>query len=291
MRDDPDHDSVELVQEQQPLPFRWRGVWILTALFVIGNLLSVPQLIAHGEGVPPVPMWLLFTALNLFVVAAGQFFANRVGLGAPLIDGRLTRRASLGLSRKTILVAVLFAVVVSPFLVLYNRQLASGLVPQPELWRLVLASVDAGIQEETFNRFFLLSVFVWAGWRLKGRSRGVPTPTVYWVALLLSACFFAWDHVDGHQPNLSQTRIVEVLAFTGGLGIGFGWCFWKLGLECAILAHILVDAVGVVLVNAVYFPANAFVLPVTVGALIVAGVVSARTLFNLTPQCIERTLL
>ena len=224
-------------------------------------------------------MWAVFTGLNLLVVVAGQFLANRVDLGAPLAEGRLRRHEALGLSRNTILVAVLLAVIASPFVVLYNHHLASGSVSQPELWRLVLASIDAGIQEEIFSRFFLMSLFVWVGWRVQGVSRGPTRPSVYWVAIVLSASLFAWDHLEGHVANLSQARIVEVLAFTGALGVLFGWCYWKLGLECAILTHILVDALGMVLVNAVYFPAHGLTLPITVAALIIAGAASGRTLF------------
>jgi len=219
-----------------------------------------------------------FTALNFLVAAAGQFFANRVGLGAFLFEGRLDRREALGLSRNAILVAVLFAVLASPIVVMYNRYLTAGTVAQPELWRLVLASFDAGIQEEIFNRFFLMSLFVWVGWRLQGKTEAAPSRTIYWIGVVLSAFIFAWDHLEGHVANLSQERIVEVLAFTGCAGLGFGWCYWRFGLECAILAHILVDAVGMVLVNAVYFPANSFILPITVGALIIAGFSSARML-------------
>jgi hypothetical protein len=271
---------MELNQEAVPRPYRWRVVWILTALFVVGNLVSIPQLIQQGNPIPATPLWVLFTTLNFLVVAAGQFFANRVGLGAPLVEGRLNRLEALGVSRNAILVAVLFAVLASPFVVLYNRYLAAGTVSQPELWRLVLASVDAGIQEEIFNRFFLMSLFVWVGWRLQGAPRGAPTPTVYWIAILLSAGLFAWDHVEGQLASLSQERIVEVLTFTGGVGVCFGWCFWRLGLECAILAHILVDTVGVVLVNAAYFPANAVVLPSVIVGLLIAGVASGRLLLR-----------
>jgi len=272
-------EELELNEESLPLPFRWRGVWILSAMFVVGNLFSIPQLVQQGDPVPGVPLWAVFVSLNFLVVAAGQFFANRTGLGAPLIEGRLTRQGALGLSRQAILAAVLIGVLASPFVVMYNRYLAAGTGSQPELWRLVLASCDAGIQEETFHRFFLMCLFVWVGWRVQGAYRGAPKPAVYWIAILLSACLFAWDHVEGYTANLSQERIVEVLAFTGSAGVAFGWCYWKFGLECAILAHILFDAVGMVLVNVVYFPANALVLPITVCALIVAGVVSGRALF------------
>jgi len=225
-------------------------------------------------------MMVVFTVLTAALIAAGQFFANRVGLGAPLIDGRLSGREAIVRRRKVILVAVLFAVIASPVLVIYNRHLGLGTVEQLELWRLVLAAVDAGIQEEIFSRLFLMSLFAWVWWWLQGAREDTPKPLAFWIVILLSASLFAWDHVDGHLMNLSQNRIMEVLALTGALGVGFGWCYWRLGLECAILAHILVDAIGFVLVNAVYFPANSFVLPSIVVGLLSAGIVCARALLK-----------
>jgi hypothetical protein len=174
------YDLMAMKQHVFLRPFPWRVVGILTALYVVGNLLSIPRLMEQGDPVPSVPMMALFTALAVPLIAVGQFLAERTDLGAPLIGGRLTGIAALERSRD---------------------------------------------------------------------------------AILTAAFLFAWDHVDDNLSNLSQSRILEVLTFTGALGIGFGWCYWKFGLECAILAHILVDAVGVVLVNAVYFPTNAFVLP------------------------------
>lgn len=233
--------------------FHWRTVWILTALYVVGNLLSIPLLVEHGLPIPSLQMMVLFTTLAAVMVAVGQYLSNAVGLAAPLIEGQYDGPQLFGHSRKVLKTAVLFGLVAAPVLIVYNRHLTLGNAHRPDLWRLILASIDAGIQEELFGRYCLMSLFVWFGMRVRGLRGQIPTATVYWLAILLSAGLFAWNHVDNHLSMLSGARVQEVLLVTGALGIGFGWCFWRFGIECAILAHIMVDAIGFAVVDAVYF--------------------------------------
>ena len=233
-------------------PFSWRAVFILAVLFVIGNLAAVPMLKATGRPTATLSQWILFSILNFAVAAVSMYLAVRTGLGMPYFEGlfekRERRERFLNMSALTLLIAVFGTV---PFL-LINLNVRADSVPA--LWKNILASVDAGVQEETFYRFFLMTLIVWIGRFLKSEKDGRPVESIFRAAIIMSAVIFGWAHIDDKISGL-QVDSAHIIIMTVNIfyGLVFGWLYWKQGLESAILAHFLIDAVGCCVVSVYLF--------------------------------------
>jgi hypothetical protein len=252
-------------------PFSWRALVILVALQFVGNLASIPLLRATGRPVEPPTAWLLWTAVSIPIIGLALFLGARTGLGAPLLEGQLKAGKVGSWGRRVLALSLLLAIGGSlPFLLV-------NLTIEPErypgAWRLILASVDAGVQEENFMRLFLMTLFVWLGHLVWRDEDGRPTRQVFWSAILLSGVLFGWDHVDDHVASLGlRGELLTILVLNTIFGILFGWLYWRLGLECAILAHFLVDAIGSGLVLPTYLSGNPwFGAIVALGLLCAAG--------------------
>ena len=253
-------------------PFSWRAVPILVALQLLGNLAAIPLLRATGRPVEPPAAWLLWTAVSIPIIGLGLFLGARTGLGAPLLEGQL-RRGELGSWGRRVLALSLFIAIAGslPFL-LVNLNFEPERYPGS--WRLILASVDAGVQEENFMRLLLMTLFVWLGSLARRDEDGRPTRGVFWSAILLSGVLFGWAHVDDQIAGLGlHPDLLLLLLVTTLFGVVFGWLYWTLGLESAILAHFLVDAVGSGLVVPAYLSGNPWV-----GAIVALGLLAAAGL-------------
>lgn len=57
-------------------------------------------------------------------------------------------------------------------------------------------------------------------------------------------------------------------------GIIFGWLYWKLGIECAILAHFAIDAVASGIVVPAYSSGNLFVQVIAIVVFILTALIA-----------------
>lgn len=151
-------------------------------------------------------------------------------------------------------------------------------------WELLAASFKAGVVEEIANRLFLVSLFVWLGSRFRRDDDGRPTKGVYWAAILLAGAIFGWAHVDARlsQPGVRFWDCVLLMSLTTGLGLYFGWLYWKLGLEWAIFAHFAYDAFVSMILIPVYLSNSSIAWVILIVSLGVASVLSWRYLANQT---------
>jgi hypothetical protein len=150
----------------------------------------------------------------------------------------------------------------------------------PQSWRLILASVKAGIVEEIFSQLFLVSLFVWLGSLVSRDVDGRPSRLVFWVSIILAGLLFGWAHVDDRLPIQGATMgaLVSIFSLNAALGILFGWFFWKFGLECAMMAHFLIDALFSALIVPAYLSKSLLVWLGVGSALLIAAVISWRIL-------------
>ena len=63
-----------------------------------------------------------------------------------------------------------------------------------------------------------------------------------------------WAHIDDKLsiPGAAPGSLVLIMLVTTILGMVFGVLYWKLGIECAVLAHFTFDA----MVSGLIVPAN-----------------------------------
>jgi len=112
-----------------------------------------------------------------------------------------------------------------------------------------------GITEELLLRWGLMTLLVWAAWRVFQKGRDKPKAVYFIGAILISAVIFGIGHLPIAILIVSQPTIAFVLfviVLNSIFGIIAGWLFWKKGLESAIIAHMLAH---VVMLTASYFGA------------------------------------
>ncbi len=69
-------------------PLRWRAVWILSLLYVLGNLASIHlNQATQPQRLKGPSLWILWSVANFIIVAISLYLAGRIGLGAPLLEG------------------------------------------------------------------------------------------------------------------------------------------------------------------------------------------------------------
>jgi hypothetical protein len=140
---------------------------------------------------------------------------------------------------------VLFRPILPPVFVTRAEKLNAAL---PFLTRLL----HGGITEELLLRWGLMTLLVWAAWRIFRRGRGAP-PAIYFVsAIVVSSVVFG----IGHLPLVRALAvdftlpIVAFIVFANSLfGLIAGYLYWRKGLEAAIIAHMCTH---IVFVAAIY---------------------------------------
>jgi membrane protease YdiL (CAAX protease family) len=263
-------------------PFSWRALLILGLLQLVGNLASIPLLRATGLPVEPLEAWFLWTALSFVIIGVGLYLGGRTGLGAPFLEGQISKGERTRWARRAVALAFLFAILASLLLLPFN--LGGERVDYPASWKVFLAAIDAGVQEEIFSRLFLMTLFAWLGAFVRREADGRPATRVIWSAILLSGLLFGWAHIDDEVLNsgfhAAAAEYVLIMAVAALLGIGLGWLYWKQGLECAILAHFLVDALAAGIVLPVFLSGNSLLIAAVLIGIGLVAVISWRILIQ-----------
>jgi hypothetical protein len=236
--------------------FRWRALWILSALWFVANLAGIPLLRATNAPIEPVWLWGVYTAVTVILIGVGLYLAGRTGLGAPLIEGFLERDETWDWARSVFASGMLATIAGSVMVFLMSRN--ADPEHYPASWQLILASIKAGVTEEILMRVLLMSVFVWLGSLISKDSGGRPTQRVFWVAIVLCALLFGGSHVENRLglPGIAENDLAIIMLVNTFLAIVLGWLFWKLGLEAAVFAHFMIDATASAVVMPVHLSAN-----------------------------------
>ncbi len=186
------------------------------------------------------------------IVGLGLFFAKRVALGAPILEGWLQGK-KVGAQLKSILVpsvglgviGALIAAAVNQWIFLPLLPGFSTLISQVGGWQGLLASLYGGVGEELFLRLCLLSIFAWIFSQVRRTANQTPASWSIWVAMILSAAVFSIGHLPATSLSVEITPLIVVRSFAlnGGLGLLYGVLYWKRGFESAVLAHFSSDIV------------------------------------------------
>ena len=103
-----------------------------------------------------------------------------------------------------------------------------------------------GITEELLLRWGLLTLLVWAAWRIFQRTRGSPRTIYFVIAIVISSVVFG----IGHLPLVSALEVdftLPIVAFivlaNSLFGLIAGYLYWQKGLEAAIITHMFTHIV------------------------------------------------
>jgi hypothetical protein len=243
--------------------WNWKVLFVLTALIIPASFAILPYAL-HLQDVSfgwetLVLDRLINSILPISLLGGiGLILANRIGLGMPFVEAWVKREpvsyrfhnivAIAWISAVVLVLLALFlhAVVFDPPL---NALLEKTGIAMPEATAMpplygFLASISAGITEETLFRLFGLSLIAWLGGLLFHDSEGRPKLIIFWTANILFALAFGAAHLPTEAAiglPLNPLVVASTLVLNGIGGLVFGWLFWTFGLESAILAHILAD--------------------------------------------------
>ncbi len=112
-----------------------------------------------------------------------------------------------------------------------------------EGWRadgLVTGLLYGGVVEEIMMRWGLMSLVLLGLWRLFARRRTVAPEAAIYLAIAVSALFFAAGHLPALLAQgipLDPPIVLRTLAWNTLAGCLFGWIFARHDLESAMLAH------------------------------------------------------
>jgi hypothetical protein len=241
--------------------FNWRLFGLLLVMVAFGLLALIPYgLTLEGQtlSIEMLPQLLVqfFSQILLYSVfiAAGLKMGQKIGLGAPILKSWL-KGEKTSITAKGIGVVILTGLSAGLLMILLDLyvfvpQLQSQLQVigegiHPPVWQGFLASFYGGIVEEVMMRLFLLTLLAWLGGKISHTEDGKPTPVVMWIAILVAGLIFG----IGHLPTavamgipLTPLYISRTIALNA-VGIFYGWLYWKVGLESAMLAHFSTDIV------------------------------------------------
>lgn len=136
---------------------------------------------------------------------------------------------------------------------LFSRVNGIGRLVHPPFVTAIVASLAAGIGEETMFRLFFICFWIWLIARVLLRGRW-QTP-IYWVVSILSALAFAMAHLPALMffhgwtafNQIPTMLLVEIVLLNGLLSIFAAWAFRKYGFLAPVGIHFWTDIVWHVL--------------------------------------------
>ncbi len=236
----------------------------LAGLIATLSLLAAPLEVMQPAGLD-LAWWQfrLVALINPLVIvsaaaAIGCWASRRVGLAAPAVAAWLSGEPVRPPLRAQLPAAALAGLAVAGVLAvyaLYTGPMFAGSPASQLAMPLVTKLLYGGVVEELMLRWGLMSLLVWAAWKL-ARSEA-PGPRAFWIGAVLAALVFAVGHLPALYalvPRPALALIAAVLVGNAVPGVLFGWLFWRRGLEAAMLAHAfghLLFSIGGAIVTAV----------------------------------------
>ena len=233
---------------------RWRLgalLWLLGMPGVVAVVWALVPPMAANQALLPLPLWamVLLSGLQTAVllalcVAAGVWLAPKVGLRAPAAAYCAAGEPIGPALRAQAVPGALGGVAGAVWL--WTLALVAPAALQPSdpgsVMPLVVKLLYGGITEELLVRWGVMTLVLWAGWRLLQRGQGRPGNALVAAAVLLSAVLFALGHLPAAQAmagELTPPVVAFVLVGNSAFGLVAGWLYARHGLEAAIIAHVL----------------------------------------------------
>jgi hypothetical protein len=239
--------------------------FLLVDLSALVSNLQVPE----GTEIPPVTP--LIKVLGLiqpsviltFAVIVGVGLASRVGLSAPIAEAAVGGGKVVSALKPQIVpgiigglaggvAIVLTGLLSKPFL---SAEVVTRIAEFGKLLPLPTRLLYGGITEELLLRWGLMTLLVWAGWRLFQKGRNKPKALCFVLAILISSLVFGLGHLPIAYlviPEPTVALLSYVIVANSVFGFVAGFLYWKKGLESAMIAHMLAH---VVMLTASYFGA------------------------------------
>lgn len=253
-------------------PFNWKLFLILWLAGAFGVVAIIPYTLTLQSDTLqnmelPIPLPVLLglqitqgAVIVGILTALGLWLANRIGLGAPIIETWLNKESIAEKIKSILLISVLAGVIAGALIIVLDvyvfqplliKDLGEQLSPipaniKPPAWQGFLASFYGGITEELQLRLFFMSLLAWIGSFIVKPVDGKANATVLWSANILAAIAFGVGHLPTAAaifPALTTLVVIRIILLNSLGGIIFGWLYQTRGIESAMLAHFSTDIV------------------------------------------------
>ena len=228
------------------------------ASFLLVDLTAVVALFPVPEGTeapvitPAIKVLGLVQPAVLVAIAVliGVVLAQKVGLSAPVAEAIASGQPVVPALKPQIVPGIIGSVAGGVSILLSAAVFKSSLTAETlerismftKLLPLPTRFLYGGITEELLLRWGLMTLLVWAVWRVFQRERNKPSGMSFVVAIIVSAFIFGLGHLPAAILLLGGATIALVLfviVANSAFGIVAGYLYWKHGLESAIIAHVL----------------------------------------------------
>jgi len=235
-------------------------IGILSTLLIDLNKVITVLPVTNGP-IPMSPWAIKLVGLiqpTILVAAAalvGVLLAERVRLSAPAFDALASGKNFITALRPQIRSGVVGGLIGAVAVVLSWIVARSALPPEfvdraeqfNRLLPVPTRFLYGGITEEVLLRWGLLTLFVWAGWKLFQRGNGKPQSKYFIGAIVISSIVFG----IGHLPiavalgGITIPIALYIVIANSIFGLIAGYLYWRKGLEAGIIAH-MITHVGIV---------------------------------------------
>jgi hypothetical protein len=231
--------------------------FLLVDLHALLTELHLPEGTEIPRFTPVIKVLSLVQPLVLMSIAVllGVALASKVGLSAPVAEAAAGNGKQLASALKPQVIPGLIGGVAAGVGIILIWFLLKPLLP-PEfvarsaelnkLLPLPTRLLYGGFTEELLLRWGLMTLLVWAAWRLFQKRPGNPKAVYVIGAIIISAIFFGLGHLPfalALVPNASAALILYVVGSNSMFGSIAGYLYWKKGLESAMIAHMLAHVV------------------------------------------------
>lgn len=264
-------------------PWNWKVFLVLTVMIFVATYANLPivNVITNSQlETPVVRSWqetfvlgLKDFGMTMVYAIIGLLLANRIGLGLPFVEGWIKNKAvplrkrcvvAIALILAVLFVAVVYSLDYGVFAPRVAIMLQELNIPAPQpvvISPLVgfLASFAAGIREETQTRLFGISLLAFLGGLLFHDAQGRPKIAVFWAANLVFAVIFGAAHLSitaAAGLPITPLIIARAIVLNSVGGLMFGWLFWTIGFESAVLAHFFADLIMYTLIPIARLPGS-----------------------------------
>lgn len=235
--------------------------------FLLIDLSAVLAILPPTDGTKLPSPWLLKllsliqpTLLLALAVFVGVLLSPKVNLSAPAFEALARGKSFIAALKPQIIPGVIAGLIAAIVIVLswalLRPSLPAEFVVRGEAFnRLVplpMRLLYGGITEEILLRWGLLTLLVWAAWRIFQRGRRQPGAVCFVGAILISSIVFGVGHLPvavAIGGPLTLPVVVYVVTGNSVFGLMAGYLYWRKGLEAAITAHMMAH-VGIV--SAIY---------------------------------------
>ncbi len=195
------------------------------------------------------------TFLVSIAVLIGVNLAHKVGLAAPYLEAiaHATPQKFSFLKPQIapgIMGGLLGGVVLSAWLPLWESSLPSDfLIKAGELSKgtpLLTRILYGGISEELLMRWGLMTLLIWIAWRVLPQASDTSQAAYVIAAIVISSVVFGLGHLPlaaALTTQVTPSLLLYIVIGNSLFGLIAGYLYWKIGLESAILAHMLTHIV------------------------------------------------